>query len=145
MVNRPEGVAKPKKQIYSSKSIVIMKLIAALLLFFGCCLFFFQNTSMFWTDIKNLCPFPFIFFAGIAWICIYIANLTGHFESRDLYLADRYDWLYKTVFTITILAMIMRSMFYSLSVPPVIIIICAVSGLMTLATPKIVDNTNDEF
>ena len=139
---------KPKKRLFSNKTIVIIKIVAACILFFACCLFFFGNMKSFGEDLKNFNPFPIIFFVGIIWICIYISNLVGKIEDKNLYLADRFDWLYKLVFTITILSMIVRSFFFIkpyLAVPTEIIILCIISGVLTLLTPKIVDNNNEEF
>ena len=139
---------QPKARFFSNKTIVIIKIIAACILFFACCLFFFGNMEMFADDLKNFNPFPIIFFAGIIWVCIYISNLVGKIEDKNLYLADRFDWLYKLVFTITILSMVVRSFLFAepyLAVQTEIVILCIISGILTLMTPKIVDNNNEEF
>ena len=139
---------RPKKRLVGNKAIVIIKISTACLLFFACCLFFFENTGMFLRDLKNFSPFPIVFFAGLAWVCGYIANLVGKIEDRNLYLADRFDWLYKIIFTITILATVVRSFLFAkpyLNVPTVIVTLFVVSGIITLLTPKIIDNNNEEF
>lgn len=138
----------PKKRILSNKTIVLIKIATASILFFACSLFFFQNLDLFEKDFKAFAPFPFVFFAGIIWICAYIANLVGHMEDKNLHLADRFDWLYKVVSTIVIVAIIVRCFFFEkpyLSVPVIIITLCVISAAMTFLTPKIIDNDNDEF
>jgi hypothetical protein len=138
---------RPQKRLLGNKSIVVIKIATAALLFFACCLFFFQYMDLFWSDLKNWIPFPIVFFAGLIWVCIYIGNLVAHIESRNLYLSDRYDWLYKIVFTVIILSMVVRSFFAKpyLQVPEMIIVLCIISGIITYLTPKIVDNSNDDF
>lgn len=102
--------------------------------------------ELFWDDIKKFNPFPIVFFAGLIWVCIYIVNLAGHIDDKDLHHSDKYDWLYKIVFITTVMSMVFRSfVFYSLNVPPAITTICIISGIITLLTPKIMDNNNDEF
>ena len=138
---------KPKKRLLSNKAIVIVKLVAATLLFFACSLFFFDNIDMFLDDIINFNPFPVLFFAGLLWISGYIINLVIKIEDKNLHLADRLDWLYKIIFIVTIMAILVRSFFFiqPLSVPIEIVVICILSGIMTLLTPRIVDNNNEEF
>jgi len=141
---------EPKKQKVTNKTIVLIKIGTACLLLLGCSLFFFANMSLFWDDLKSFISvvffFPIVFFVGLLWICIYIVNLAGHIDDKDLHHADRYDWLYKIVFITTVMSMVCRSfIFYGLNVPAVITTICVISGLITLFTPKIMDNNNDEF
>ena len=102
---------------------------------------------MFLSDLKHYNFFPIVFFAGIILICLYIANLVGHIESKELYKADRYDLWYRIVFTITLLSLVIRSFFAPpyLNVPIPIVCLAVASGLITWLTPKIVDNDNNEF
>jgi len=137
---------KPKKQRLANKTIVLIKIGAACVLLLGCALFFFANMKLFWTDfISWRFAFPVLFFAGLAWICVYIINLAGHIDDKDLHHADRLDWLYKLVFFLTVTALVVRSILGNLFVPGPIVIICILSGVITLFIPKIVDNNNDEF
>jgi len=136
---------KPKKQLLSNKTIVMIKISAACLLFLGCALFFFIDMKLFLDDFLSVrFAFPVVFFAGLIWVCIHIVNLGGHMDKKTLYHADRFDWLYRLVFIVTVTATVVRS-FLTLRIPWVIIVICIISGLMTLLTPRIVDNNNDEF
>ena len=135
----------PKKQIFSNKTIVLIKIATACILLLGCSLFFFANLNLFWSDLKKFNPFPVVFFAGLLWTCIYVVNLAGHIDNKDIHHADRYDWLYKIVFTVTVMSVVLRTFLGSLNVPPAITIICIISGVMTLLTPKLLDNNNDEF
>lgn len=143
MAKRTE--VKTKKPLLSNKSIVIMKLVAAGLLFFSCSLFFFQHLEMFIQDLTNLNPFIFIFFGGIIVVIVYGANLAGSIEEQKLYTSDRFDWIYKIVVTILVLATLMRRFLYNLSVPIAITVFIVLSCLLVLITPRIVDNNNDEF
>ena len=138
---------RAKSRRLSSRTIVVLKIAAGSLLFFGCCLFFFSYRGMFWDDIKGGNPFPVVFFSGLILVCAYIINLVGHMDSEELYLADRFDLVYKIVFTITILSMALRAILSEpyLNVPVTIMVVCIFSGILTLVTPKIVDNNNDEF
>ena len=138
---------RPQKRLFSNKAIVVIKIAAACILFFACCLFFFENTTMFYNDILSFNPFPLVFFIGIFWVSFFIINLVSKIEDKNLYLADRLDWLYKVIFIITILSMVVRSMLEKpyLNVPIEIIVLGIISGVLTLITPKIVDNDNQEF
>ena len=103
---------------------------------------------MFLKDLKHFNPFPVIFFAGIIFVCVHISILIAKIEDKNLYLADRFDWLYKLIFTITILSMIVRGFVFAqpyLNISTFIVTLCAVSGVVTLLTPRIVDNDNKEF
>jgi len=141
-----QKLLRPKRQFFTNKTIVLMKITAACILLLGCSLFFFANMPLFWSDLKKLSPFPAIFFLGLGWICVYIVNLAGHIDDKNLQHADRYDWLYKIIFTTTVMSLVFRSfVFASLSVPPAITTICIISGILTLLTPKILDYNNDEF
>jgi len=137
---------QPKKQRLSNKTIVMMKIAAACVLLLGGALFFFSNMRLFWNDFLSWrFAFPIVFFVGLIWICAYIVNLAGHIDDKNLHHADRFDWLYKIVFTITVLAIILRGVLGQLFADPIIAIICIISGLLALFTPKIIDNNNDEF
>ena len=151
---------QPKKALLSNKAIVFVKIAAACLLLLGGAMFFFvyitpfaadatsagKNATLFEEDLKNFSPFPIVFLAGLIWICIYVVNLAGHIDDRDLYLADRHDMLYKVVFIVTVMSMVFRCFIFSnLKVPEPIAAICIISGVITMFTPKIVDNNNEEF
>ena len=148
---------RPKKRLLGNKTIVIIKIASACVLFFACALFFFNNIELFVDDLRAFNPFPVIFFAGLVFVIVYIVNLTIKIEDNNLYLADRLNWLYKAVFTITILAMIVRILFaeelyrsmlnltLSFNILTFAVALCVASGVVTLLTPKIVDNDNDEF
>jgi membrane-associated HD superfamily phosphohydrolase len=92
--------------------------------------------------------FPVIYFLGIIFICIYIANLVGHIESKKLHRADKLDILYRVVFTIVLLSMIIRILADSeltSRFPYTVVSVAALSGIIMWATPKITDNDNTEF
>jgi hypothetical protein len=151
-----------KKWRFSNKAIVIIKLTTTCVLFFACCLFFFQNMDIFKADLgletdaevlekiypKNVAPniiYPLIFFSGIVFIITYIANMVARFESKTLWKADRLYILYQFVFLAVVAVVIWRWFLINLSVATwsgVIILLC---GIVTLVTPKIVDNNNNEF
>ena len=143
-----KGTAKKPvhpKRIFSNKTTVVIKISAAVILFFACCLFFFQYIGMLWDDLKHFNPFPIIFLAGIVFICAYIINLLVHIENKELYKADRFDLLYRIIFTITLLSMVIRVYLVKLSVPTLIVCLAVISGLLTWLAPQIIDNDNTEF
>jgi len=144
--NKPQKVRC--KRLFSNKMIIIIKIASACLLFFCCCFFFFQNLSMFLDDITSyMAFFPIIFFAGVILVCVYISLLVGTLESKNVHLSDRYDIAYRIVFTITLLALTLRSFFTKpmLNVPIFIIALAIFSGIITWATPKIRDNDSTDF
>ena len=137
---------KPKKQLLGNKTIVLIKITTACILLLGCALFFFLNMQMFLDDFLSIrFAFPIVFFAGLIWVCIYIVNLAGHIDDKNLHHADRFDWLYKIVFILTVLSIVVRSILKDFGANWPIIVICIVSGILTLITPRIVDNNNNEF
>jgi hypothetical protein len=137
---------KPKKRLLSNRSIVFIKIATACILLLGCALFFFSNMQLFWSDLTSwVFAFPIVFFTGLIWICAYIVHLAGKIDDKNLHHADRFDWLYKLVFTITVVAIVVRTVFIYLFPPWPIVAICIISGVMALLTPRIVDNNNDEF
>jgi tryptophan-rich sensory protein len=145
---------EPKQPLFSNKTIVLIKIAAACLLLLGGSLFFFSylapaaegKPTLFEEDLQNLNPFPLVFLAGLVWVVIYVINLAGHMDDKDLYNADRYDLLYKIVFIVTVMSMVFRCFVFSnLNVPEAITIICLLSGIITMFTPKIVDYNNEEF
>ena len=140
--------SKPRRWI-SNKWIVVIKIFAACLLFVCCCYYFFRYLQDIWADITSLNPlrwlFVLIFIGGFVFVFVYIAHLVSHIEDKDLYRADRFDILYRIIFASTVLAISLRNFLTDLSVPTVIIIIAIVSGVITIITPRIVDNNNQEF
>lgn len=136
-----------KKPLFTNKQIVLIKIGSACLLFFCCCLFFFQSMEMFWNDLKSFNPFPIIFFAGLIFVCTYISILVGHINSKELFKAERLDLVYRIVFSITLIALVIRSFFAKpyLNVPIHIVVLAVVSGIITWITPRIVDNNNSDF
>jgi len=145
---------QPKEPLFSNKTIVLIKIAAACLLLLGGSLFFFTyitpsqegKLTLFEEDLQSLNPFPLVFLAGLVWVIIYVINLAGHIDDQDLHLADRHDLLYKIVFIVTVMSMVFRCFVFSnLNVPEAITAICLLSGVITLFTPKIVDNNNEEF
>jgi len=102
--------------------------------------------KLFWDDLRSVVfAFPIVFFVGLIWICIYIVHLAGHIDDKNLHHADRFDWLYRIVFSVTVIAIVVRTVFIQIFPPWPIVTICIISGVLALITPKIVDNNNDEF
>jgi hypothetical protein len=140
-----EEVGK-RRSIFTNKRIVIWKLVTACLAFFAYCLFFFDNKDYFIEDFRSMrILFPLIFLSGIVFVIVYIANLVGRIESKTIWRADRLYALYQFVFTAVMVAVVCRSFFADLVVDKLAVIILAVTGIMTLCTPPIRDNNNDEF
>ena len=109
---------------------------------------------MFYRDITSyMAAVPIVFALGIAFVCFYITSLVFSLESRMIWLADRYDLLYKIIFSVTLIILVVRSFLgdfaseqgTALNVPVPIIALALLSGLITWFTPKIKDNDNNEF
>jgi len=65
---------------------------------------------MFKKDITSyMAFFPVLFFAGIIFVCFYIVMLVSNVEAKTIQRADRYDLIYKIVFTLTLILLITRS------------------------------------
>ena len=130
----------------TNKWIVIIKLITVCLAFFAYCLFFFDNKDYFIEDFRSVrILFPLIFLSGIAFVVIYISNLVGRIESKTLWRADRLYVLYQLVFTAVMVAVVCRTFFADLVVDRWAVPILVFTGVVTLCTPPIRDNNNDEF
>jgi len=124
------------------------------MMLFACCFFFFANMRMFLNDITSYMAFaPILFLLGVIFVCFYITMLVFYlFEAETVWVADRFDLVYKIVFSLTLMLLIIRSFFGDfmgsgtiLNVPVAIIVISIVSGVMTWCIPKIRDNDNLEF
>jgi len=141
-----------KKRWISNHAIILIKLITALILFFACCLFFFQDIETFEQDLGlNGAPltwnviFPIIFVLGVVFIITYVTNMVVRFESKTVWKADRMYIMYQIVYVAVMAVMIWRWFLVDMSnslYPSAIMII---AGIITLLTPKIIDNNNDEF
>ena len=146
--------------------VVILNIVAACILLFCCFYFFFSNPKMFWRDLKSYMFFsPILLVAGAGFVCFYIMNLVFHLEEKSLHLADSWDLVYKVVFSLTFMLLILRSFFgdfmsepsinivtgetiaggTNLNVPIEMIVMGIISGLITWFTPPIRDNDNTEF
>jgi uncharacterized membrane protein SpoIIM required for sporulation len=71
--------------------------------------------------------------------------MIGRFESKTLWQTDRYYILYQFVFTAMLMGIVCRSFFAELVVDRLAVITLIAAGIVTLCTPPIVDNDNDEF
>ena len=145
------------KRYLSNARIIILKISAACVLFFCCSYFFFQHYDMFWRDLNSYMWFmPVIYFAGLIGVCAYIFLLVGTLESNRLERGDRFDIPYRIIFSITFLALVIRSFLgdfmnpdtdisTNLNVPVPIICLTIASGLLTVCLPKIRDNDTSDF
>ena len=143
-------------------NIIVMKIFAASLLLFCVCFFFFSNMALFWSDLRSYMVFaPLTFIIGVGFICFYIITLVVSIESGRTQFSDRYDLLYRIIFSIVLLMLIIRSFLgdfnnslldsdgnplgTNLNVHIGLVITSIISGLVTWCTPKIRDNDNTEF
>jgi hypothetical protein len=140
------GEKTGRKYRISNKSIVIAKLITACVAFFAYSLFFFDNKDYFVEDFKSVrILFPLVFITGIVFIIWYIAQLVGRIESKTLWRADRFYFIYQIVFTATMLSIVCRSFFAELRTDKFVVITLILVSIATLCTPPIQDNNNEEF
>jgi hypothetical protein len=141
-----KAVEKKQKKRLSNRNIVRLKILTALWAFFAYCLFFFENKNYFIDDFKSLrILFPLIFITGIIFIIWYISNLVNRLESNTLWRADRLYLLYQFVWVVMLVGIICRSFFANLAVGKFTVIVLILVGIVTLCTPPIRDNNNDEF
>ncbi|MDR0384283.1 MAG: hypothetical protein LBH47_03115 [Christensenellaceae bacterium] len=139
---------KERKRIFSNKTIVLIKLVSACILFFGCCLFFFQYFDYFKEDFENFDEnilFEFVFFAGLIFIIYYITNMVSKFDDDMLWKADRLYTVYQLAFVAVLLSVLFRCFFVNMTAPNFIAYIMMFSGVVTLLTPQIIDNDNEDF
>ena len=108
---------------------------------------------MFGRDFTSYMAFsPIILILGIVFVCFYIVMLVVNLEFKAIHTADRYDLVYKVVFSVTFIMLVIRSWLgdfmgdgTELNVPIAITIMAMASGLITWFTPKIKDNNNSDF
>jgi hypothetical protein len=135
-----------KRIILTNKWIIRLKLVTVCLSFFAYCLFFFDNKAYFIDDFRSVrIIFPLLFISGILFIVTYISNLVGRKETNTIWRADRLYVLYQLISTALMVAVVCRSFFADLIVDRFAVIILIITGIMTLCTPPIRDNNNDEF
>ena len=89
--------------------------------------------------------FPIVFIFGVAFIVTYVTNMVIRFESKTVWKADRMYVVYQIVYVAVMAVVIWRWFLVSLTNPLYPSIILIIAGIITLLTPKIVDNNNDEF
>jgi hypothetical protein len=143
---KKEKKNKTGRKRISNKGIVIMKLTTVCVAFFAYCLFFFDNKDYFIDDFRSVrILFPLIFILGLAFMVGYIAQLVGRIESKTLWRADRLYFVYQVVFTAVLLSIVCRSFFAELQTDKFVVIVLVLAGIVTLCTPPIRDNNNDEF
>jgi len=157
----------PSKVFTRNTNIIFMNIMAACVLLFCCCFFLFQNLGMFYRDlISYMIVFPIVLLLGISFVCFYIIALVVRLEIKAIVHADKYDLLYKIIFSMTFIALVFRSWLGDfmwdgicsclpdalcycappqLSVAISMTILAMLSGLMTWFTPKIKDNDNTDF
>jgi hypothetical protein len=104
--------------------------------------------KMFFDDFGGKLFFsPIILIFGTAFVCFYIISLVFHLDGTLIHMAERFDLIYKIIFSITFLMLVVRAILASpiLNAPLEIVIPAIISGLLTWVTPKIRDNNNTEF
>jgi len=138
-----------KKPILNrNKVIVFLKITAACLLLFCCLIFIFSHYKMFFNDFKTKYFLsPIVLISGTSFVCFYIIMLVFHLDGSAPYLAERFDLIYKIIFSLTFVMLVIRSTLASpiLNAPLEIVIPAIFSGLLTWFTPPIRDNNNTEF
>ena len=136
--------------------IVLAKIGATCVLLFCCSFFIFQNAKSIGEDFRlfkatNL-TLLFLIALGVIFICYYIMQLVFNLESNTTHIADRFDLIYKIVFSATLMTLILRSFFGDflyqdarINAFTIVILLGIASGIITWCLPKIRDNDNTEF
>ena len=136
-----------------NNTIVLFNLVSACMLLFCVFFFFFSNMQVFLDDITGYMFFsPLLLLLGALFVCFYITMLIFYlFESKTVWLADRFDLPYKIICSVILLLLIIRAFLLGyftesalLFLPP-FVIIAILSGIITWVLPKIKDNDNTDF
>lgn len=148
-------MGKNPKRLLSNKEIIIIKIATACMLFLASSMFFFSNlrhpNETAWFEFREALsswhPMLLIFFLGNILVGAYIILVMIKLWDKDFTHADKFDLPYRIVFSITLIVMITWSFFnYPYTIMPLGVMMLAIlSGVLMWATPKIVDNDNEEF
>jgi len=132
-----------------NKWIVVLKIAAACMLWLVASLFFFQYVDIFWVEVeyapgtydfspwRNIDIFivPLI---GILLVLAYISFLINRIVDKRIHQADRFDLLYKTIFTVFLLYIAIRSIFIPPFEAPILILTLAVfAGVFNWIIPRL--------
>jgi len=98
-------------------------------------------------DITQWNLLPIAFFLAVIAVMAYISFLVFAATHKSFQLSDRYDVMYKVVFSFVLLYICIRSLFIEpfLQVPLEIVVIAVVSGIFNWIIPPIVCNDSEEF
>lgn len=133
------------------------------MLFFSVCLFFFRYFAMFRTMFVEMFTFRAfhwfvpVFIVGAICILVYIGYLFVSMDKSSWYSADKFDLAYRIVFSLLVVAICIQAFFTEigtgpenvqeryLSVPPDVVVVAIISGILMWFTPKMIMNDVDDF
>ena len=110
--------------------------------------FVFQHLDMFWGDLTSFyAPFAILFFIGILFVCFYIFYTISRIEDKNYISSERFDLIYKIVFSCVMLFVALRAIFTgSTDAFPIGPMIAAVVvGVLNWFIPAITTNSDNEF
>ena len=147
---------KEKKQFrISNKWIVILKIATACAMWLVASLFFFQSFEVFWVEDVNstdvppaeyFYPWPnldvfIVPLLAILFVLAYVIFLINRIVDNKIHQADRFDLVYKIVFTLFLLYIAIRSPFLPPSddaVPVHIVVLAVATGIFNWLIPGLV-------
>ena len=141
------GEVKRRKRLLSNKWILVLKIVSACALLFVSAFFFFEHLEEFWSDISSFNPAPLFFFAGVIFVCYYIGYLVSRIEDKNFHRSERYDKIYKMIFSFTLAYIAIRAIFIEpfVCVPTYSLSAAVVIGVVNWFIPSIVMNDADDF
>jgi len=144
-------VKKQKKPLLSNKWILILKVASACVLLFISAFFFFQNLNIFWSDLRTANPplffIPVLFVICVILVCAYIIFLLFKVDDGKVYRADRFDIIYKIIYSFIVLLISVRSFFVEpyLEAPIVIVVISLIFGVANWMIPNLYYHDSEDF
>ena len=139
---------KKKGRIFSNKVILALKTLMACALLFISAFFFFENIHEFGSDFLSFAaPLPILYFAGVAFVCFYIGFLVSRIEDKAFHRSEKFDLIYKIVFSCIMLYIVIRSTFIEpfVGVPIISMISAIVIGTLNWFIPHTTVHESDDF
>lgn len=124
-----------------------MKILSACALLFVSAFFFFEHLEEFWSDIASFNPAPFFFFAGVIFVCYYIGYLVSRLEDQQFHRSEKYDKVYKLIFSFTLAYIAIRAIFIEpfVGVPTYSLSAAVVIGVLNWFIPAIIVHDSEDF
>ena len=124
-----------------------LKILSACGLLFISAFFFFQHMGLLWDDITVGNITPIFFVAGVVCVCLYIGFIVSRFEDGKFHRAERWDLIYKIIFSLTMVYIAIRAIFIEpfVGVPVGALSAAVVIGILNWFIPAISIQDDTEF